>query len=261
MKTFEAIAKKIMRPPGAQNCARLNVLGDELATTNLIARFALSIPAFNYVPAVKQCRTHVQFGLARETAKRAVLRSGSPAGREQNASLVEAFWDYDGLRRYSECRSVEGFSGEFRISRDVRVPTSATFTILEGGKLVPVNVCGWKSLSLDLGQIRLWMSMLEIGLYSHADYRRSPAEVLLFLEEMTDQGPERLPHVIQRGDYNLLSDSEMRDQAELYVRAQVAALPIAEALWNEKQRKRMEEARARNEGDSDQLPRGPDLFD
>jgi hypothetical protein len=261
MAGFEAIARKISRPPGAQNCARLNVISDEQQTTALIAQFALSIPPFNYIPAIKQCRTHVQFGLDVETATNAVLLRGAPAGRDKNASLVRAFYDYDEERGYSKCLYVDGYDGEYRLSRDVHVPTRATFTILENGNLVPVTICGWKSLSLDVNQIRFWMTMMEIGLYSHSDYRRSPAEVALFLEEQTSEGPARFPHIIRRGDYTLFSPAEMRDQAELYIRAQAAALPIAEAKWTERERRRNQEEPETGRVDPREHPHQPGLFD
>lgn len=261
MAGFDAIARKITRPPGAQNCARLNAIGDEHATTSLIAQFALSIPPFNYIPAVKQCKTHVQLGLDVGTAINAVLRKGAPAGRDKNASLVRAFFDYDTIRRYSECLYVDGYDGEYRLSRDVHVPTKATFTILDSGNLVPVTICGWKSLSLDINQIRFWMTMMEIGLYSHSDYRRSPGEVALFLEEKTDVGPVRVPHIIHRGDYDLFSQSQMREQAELYVRAQAAALPIAEAKWIDRERKRTERETETRPSSPQKNPLHPGLFD
>lgn len=261
MSTFDSVIKKITTPPGAQNCARLNVVGDEAATTNRIAKFALGMPAFNYQPGTVQCRTHVNMPLAVGTAVHAVMNSGAPAGREQNAAFVRAFFAFDEVRGFSRCRVVDGYAGEYRLSRELRVPTKPTFTILENGQLVPVTVCGWKSLPLDNSQMRLWMTMLESGLYSHADFRHSPAEIVFFIEEQTDEGPMRVPLTIRRGDYSLFSESEMREQAELYVRAQAAALPIAEAAWLERERKRQAAAREENvRRDDPNLP-GPTLFD
>ena len=261
MQNFDVVAKKILRPPSAQNCARLNSIGNEIETTNLIVNFALGIPTFNYVSAIKQCSTHVQLGLDIETAKNAVLRSGSPAGRQQNAAFVEAFFAYDDIRGYSRLRSVENFDGEYRLSRNVRVPTRPTFTLLEDGELIPVSLCGWKSLPLDDAQIRFWMTMLEEGLYSHADYRRSAAEVVFFLGASGSKDSARAPHIIRRGDYTLLSSSEMRDQADLYVRAQTAALPIAEAIWEERERKRKDQVGEATTGTEHPEPFSPGLFD
>ncbi len=241
MTGFAAIAKRISNPPGAQNFARLNVMGDEAETTNLIARFATSVIPFNYNSGLKQCQTHVQLGLTVDTAVAAVLQCGAPMGRSENAALVRAFFDYDAERAYSKSLCVDSYLGDYRISRDVRVPTKPTFTILEGGRLVPVTVCGWKSLPLNVEQIRFWLTMMEDGLYSHSDYRTSPAEILLFIEHLTEYGKVRRPFLIKRGDYELLSPALMREQADLFTRAQAAALPIAEARWNEQQERRKQE--------------------
>lgn len=261
MSGFDDVAKKVSRPPGAQNCARLNVIGDGPATTLAIARFAVAIPPFNYIPGTNQCTTHVRLGLSLATAKAAVLRSGSPAGRQCNADFVEAFFEFDEERGYSRCKIVDSFQGEYRLSRNVRVPTVPTFTVLEHGQLVPITVCGWKSLPLDRGQLRLLMTMLEFGLYSHVDYRRSPAEVVFFLEEETPFGPKRQPHVIRRGDFTLLSERDMREQAELYVRAQAAAMPIAQELWLKREKKRQEKERDKTPTIISPANDGPTLFD
>jgi hypothetical protein len=259
MRKFETIARKIAQPPGGQNFARLNALGDEPITTSLIANFALSIPAFNYIPAMRQCTLKVQMGLELETALRAVRNSGSPAGREQNASFVEAFFGYDEERRYSGAKLIDSYHGQYRVSRDVSVPTKPTFTILEKGHQVPVILCGWKHLALCEDQIRLWLTILESGLFSYGDYRRSPAEILLFPEEATPFGPVRQPLVIARGDFSLLSDTEMKEQAELYVRAQAAALPLAEQKWKEREQRRRERGEAEPFSDV-VMPSHDDLF-
>ena len=259
MRRFDSVARKVCRPPGGHNFARLNVLGDEERTTERISSFALSIPAFNYLPSISQIQTLVQLGLSVETAVNAVLSSGAPAGRVENERFVRAFFAFDELRGYSRARFVDSYVGQYRISRDVNVPTKPTFTVLEKGHQVPIIVVGWKHLDLEHDQIRLWFSLLESGLFSYADYRRSPAEVVFFPEQPSEPEPIRAPFVIKRGDYQLLSEAEMRNQAELYVRAQAAAMPIAEARWLERERRREERERARPSKPAGDQPQD-DLF-
>lgn len=99
------------------------------------------------------------------------------------------------------------------------------------------------------------MTVLETGLFSYADYRRSPGRMVLFPINSED---ERAPLVVTRGDYEMLSASELRDQSALYIEAQTA-LPIAEQLWHEREAKR---ERSKPTADIDILPllRDPDLF-
>lgn len=239
--TFSKVEAKINRPPAAHNVARLLDPSSETKTTDNIARFSLGIPTFNYVGATKMIKDKVALGLDLATALKAVSESGSPAGRIQNQKLVRAFYAYDKTRKYSDRKVLDSYNGQFRISRKVMVPTSPTFTIFEHGHQVPVVMCGWKDMPLRPDQIRAWLSMLESGLFSFADYRNSPWEVLLFLEETTENGKIRQPRVIRRGEYNLFTEAELRELAAMYARAQKAAMPIARELWEKREEKRKEQ--------------------
>ncbi|MFZ4380719.1 MAG: hypothetical protein ACOYO0_01985 [Sandarakinorhabdus sp.] len=259
MASFDQIKRKVMRPPSAQNWTRLNAFGDLEKTTLLIANFAVGVPAFNYIPAVGACKHKVELGLDLDTAVKSVRRSGAPAGRESNESLVRAFYDYDGERQYGSKGFAESFDdGAFRVSRDVRVPTKPTFTTLDSGLLCPVLICGWQEFPFDLTHTRLFMTVLELGLFSFADYRRSPAEVVLFPMDGEGDDRRRLPKILKRGDYELLPEKQLREQSELYIEAQTAALPIAEDVWRKRDEKRKKEESASTPAfvfDAD-----PDLF-
>ena len=107
------------------------------------------------------------------------------------------------------------------------------------------------------------MTMLESGLFSFGDYRHSPAEVVLFPEsDAPGHEPKvRHPMVIERGKIDLFSESDMREIAAMFARAQAAAMPIAEAKWQERQERKapVDQPNQRpgiSEGDHDQ----PDLF-
>lgn len=248
MANFDSIKRKVMRPPSAQNWTRLNAFGDLEKTTSLIANFAVGIPAFNYIPGVGACRHKVELDLDLDTAIKSVRRSGAPAGRDSNESLVRAFYKYDTQRRYGAGGFAESFDeGAFRISRDVRVPTKPTFTVLQNGLLCPVLLCGWQEFPFDMAHTRLFMTVLELGLFSFADYRRSPAEVVLFPMEGLGGERRRRPMIIRRGDYELLSEKQLREQSELYVEAQSAALPIAEQAWHQREEKRRREQASASE--------------
>lgn len=242
MASFDQIKRKVMRPPSAQNWTRLNAFGDLKRTTLLIANFAVSVPPFNYNPAVGACKHKVELGLDLDTAIKSVQRSGAPAGRERNESLVRAFYDYDGERQYGSKGFAESFEdGAFRVSREVRVPTKPTFTVRNSGLLCPVLICGWQDFPFDLTHTRLFMTVLELGLFSFADYRHSPAEVALFPMDGEGNDRKRFPKILMRGDYELLSERQLREQSELYIEAQAAALPIAEDVWRKREENRKRE--------------------
>lgn len=248
MSSFDSIKRKVLRPPSAQNWTRLNAYGDLERTTLLIANFAVGIPSFNYQPGVGACKDRVKLDLDLDTAVKSVRRSGAPAGRMSNESLVRAFYEYDSERRYGAGGFAESFSdGAFRVSRQVLVPTKPTFTIRHSGILSPILLCGWQDFPFDDTHTRLFMTVLEIGLFSFADYRRSPAEVVLF--PMTGSGDDRhrVPMIIKRGDFQSLSERQLREQSELYIQAQSAALPIAEQVWRQREEKRQREEQSQSE--------------
>lgn len=259
--TFEHIEKKIKNPPAAQNVARLLDPSSEIKTTQNIARFAVGIPAFNYNSALAVCKDRVALNLDLGTALKAVSSAGAPAGRAENASLVKAFFQYDKSRGYSDLRSVDTYDGEYRISREIRVPTKPTFVVLEHGKQIPVLVCGWKTFKLERDQIRAWLTMLDSGLFSFADYRSSPWELRLFPEMDTIEGSVRMPICIGPDEYPLFSEREMRELAAMYERAQQAAMPIARELWESREARRREyEREVQHLEPSRVTPYEPDLF-
>jgi hypothetical protein len=237
---FSSIKKKIQTPPAAQNLVRLIDINDELKTTMNVANFALSIPSFNYLSGTKMCIDRVRMRLDEDTALAAVERSGAPAGRSHNSDFVKAFFEYDRTRGYSDQRHIDSYHGQYRVSRDINVPTVPTFTIIENGKQVPVVLCGWKDLRLEESQLKMWITMLESGLFSYGDYRHSPSEVLIFPE---DEKLMRQPLLIERGDIECFSDTEMREIVAMYARAQEAAMPIAEAKWYDREQVRKQKER------------------
>lgn len=247
---FENVKNKIKRPPSVHNLVRLINLNDELKTTKNVVNFALSIPSFNYASGTKMCVERVSIGLDLATALKAVERSGAPAGRAYNADFITAFFNYDEERRYSASQVFESYHGQYRISRDINVPTSPTFTIIENKEQVPVVLCGWKDLMLDKSQIQMWMTMLESGLFSYGDYRHSPGEVAIFPEQGTSETSDRQPLIINRGDYALFSEPDMREIAAMYARAQEAAMPIAEQRWNHREQARKQRDKDRGGYDS-----------
>lgn len=238
--TLERVLTKVANPPAPQNWVRLIVPDDVAHTAKNIANFALGIPEFNYVVGSKMCHDKVRNNLDLDTALKACERFGAPAGREQNASFVKAFYAFDESRRYSDARYFDSYQGFFPIAREVRMPTKATFTVIENKKQVPVVLCGWKTVPLDFGQRRIVSTVYESGLFSYGSYRHSPAEIAFFPEFETEDGRVRLPEVWHRGEYGLLSASEIKDLLELYALAQEAAVPLIRDKWADKERRRRE---------------------
>lgn len=262
--TLDSILKKVANPPAPQNWVRLIVAGDEFSTAKRIANLALGIPEFNYVVGTKMCHDRVRHKLELSTALKATARFGAPAGREQNGAFVKAFYAYDEVRRYSDAKYLDSYNGFFPISRDVKIPTKPTFTVLENRQQIPVVLCGWKSVPLDRSQRKIISTVYESGLFSYGAYRHSPGEIVFFPEGETLEGVERSAEVWQRGDWDLVPASELRDLLEFYASAQEMAEPIIREKWAKKLERDREKQRVeRDAGLADPQPiyGQKDLFD
>lgn len=241
--TLDSVLRKVAHPPAPQNWVRLIVPGDLIHTAKNIANFALGVPEFNYVVGSKMCHDRVRNQLDLSTALKACAKYGAPAGREQNAKFVEAFYAFDEKRRYSDARYFDSYNGFFPTSREVKIPTKPTFTIIENKKQVPVVLCGWKTVPLDFTQRKIVSTVYESGLFSFGAYRHSPGEIVFFPEFETEHGCVRFPEVWHRGEFGLLTANEIRDLLEFYALAQEEAIPIIRDKWAQKEEKRREKER------------------
>lgn len=244
--TLERVLAKVANPPAPQNWVRLIVPGDLVHTSKKIASFALGVPEFNYVVGTKMCHDLVRNQLELDTAIKACERYGAPAGREQNADFVRAFYAYNERRKYSDGRYFDSYNGFFPIARETKMPTKPAFTVIENKKQVPVVLCGWKSVPLDFGQRRIVSTVYESGLFSYGPYRHSPGEIVFFPECETEEGLQRFPEVWRRGEFGLLTVGEIKDLLEFYALAHEAAIPLIRDKWAEKER------RGRERGEEDQ---------
>jgi hypothetical protein len=101
-----------------------------------------------------------------------------------------------------------------------------TLVAREAGQLKPIFVFGWKSVPLTRFQRRLLMTILEDAIFSLTDFESSDAEIV-FLPEVDGT---RRSEVWHRGDYDLLSQVELKNQIELLLTARSMAYPLI-AEW------------------------------
>ena len=153
------------------------------------------------------------------TAIRAALSRGHIKSRPYVAEYVGAFYDYDAVRNYSGMPSYDQYVAPFNISRDIRVPVKPLIVISEGGVLKPIFIVGWATMPLIVFQRRLLMTVLEDAVFSLTDFQNSPGEFVCFPRLTGTNSGGRTPEVWNRGDYELLTDKELKDQLDLYLRA------------------------------------------
>lgn len=242
------ILRKLDHPPAGPNWVRF-IFDDVARTAKAILRFTKSQPQFNYQPGYHGIKDRIELGITREQAIVVASTKGAPAGRTQNIEFVEAFFDYDSERRYSASNPI-GFDVEyFRVSRSVIVPVAPLSIIRERRKFVPIFLCGWNTNPLRLLQRRLLMTIYEDAFLSLTDYQQAPAEVLFFPKN-EDEG-ERKPELWLRGDYELLSKTELDECVEIFVLARDMVRQILLA----------EIEQLREKAKQDQSPPGADAGD
>ena len=218
----EKLIKKLDRPPAGANWVRL--VGDnELSTAKSILSFLRGSPRFSYIPASKVIRDRIELGIDRESAAKAGCKTGNPLGRSSNLELVNAFYDYDQIRGYSSSNTIAFDTEYFQISRDISVPIKPLSIIRENGKFVPIFLIGWTENLLSIEQRRLLMTIIEDAFLSLTDFQSSPAEVLFFPKVETLNGKQRITEVWKRGDYDLLSDAQLADRVDLFMKARELA--------------------------------------
>lgn len=224
------IFRKLDRIPAAPNFVRYN-FDDLVKTLKAYVAFAKGMPTVTYAEGIKIIRDLVLGLIGIEQAKKAAYRLPPSPSRKSVIEFVEAFCLYASERHYQGVPAFSEFSVSFAIGRNLFVPVRPTLVSREGGKFRPTFVFGWKSVPLDDFQRRLLMTMLEDAVFSLTDFQTSDAEIV-FLPE-TDG--IRSPEVWNRGDYELLSEVQLRNQMELFLSAREQAYPIIQEWLQSRQ--------------------------
>lgn len=228
-KDYAKIIAKLDRPPAGPNWVRF--IGEDVPlTTKLILSFAKGIPQFTYQTGYAAIKDRIQLGIDLETAIGIIKRGGAPAGKSQNEELVRAFFMHDHERGYAARNPIEFERGHFLVSREVQVPVAPLSVIREGGKFLPIFVCGWSTLSLSLMQRRLLVTICEDAFLSLTDYQDGPAEFLFFPKDGKEK--QRSSEIWQRGDYDQLSGGQLADCIEMFLEARDEARRILMEEWH-----------------------------
>ena len=228
-RTAKAIFSKLDRIPAAPNFVRYNF--DDLSKTlKAYVAFAKGMPTVSYVEGLKIIKDLVLGWTDAKQAKIAARKLKDSPSREAVIGFVDAFCEYSATREYTATPAFSEFSTSFAVGRNLFLPVKPTLVAREDGQFRPIFVFGWKTVPLDRFQRRLLMTILEDAIFSLTDFSGSDAEIV-FLPEVEGK---RVPEVWHRGDYDLLSESELRNQMELFLSAREMAYPIIEQWVSDK---------------------------
>jgi hypothetical protein len=221
----DPLFRKLDRIPAAPNFVRYN-FEDLSKTLKAYVAFAKGMPTVSYVEGLKIVTDLVLGWIDVEQARKAAQLLKESPSRQQIIGFVDAFCAYAATRQYVATPAYTEFTASFPIARELFIPVKPTLVAREGGELKPIFVFGWKSVPLSLFQRRLLMTILEDAIFSLTDFEQSDAEIV-FLPEVDRV---RTPEVWHRGDYDLLSPIELKNQIELFLSARSQAYPII-ANW------------------------------
>ncbi|MDB5679630.1 hypothetical protein [Sphingomonas bacterium] len=227
----DPLFRKLDRIPGAPNFVRYN-FEELIKTTKAYVQFAKGMPTVSYAAGITLVKDLVLGIIDAEQARKAAQRLKESPSKKAVIEFVKAFCLYAESRQYRATPSYSDFSAFFPIGRDLFIPVKPTLVAREDGQLKPVFAFGWKSVPLTTYQRRLLMTILEDAIFSLTDFESSDAEIV-FLPEVNGV---RTPEVWHRGDYELLSPVELRNQLEVFLSAREAAYPII-ADWLKTKRK------------------------
>lgn len=221
----DPLFRKLDRIPAAPNFVRYNF--EELAKTlKAYVAFAKGMPTVSYAEGIKLVKDLVLGLIDGEQAKKAARRVKDSPSRIPMIEFIDAFCDYADTRNYVATPAFSDFAASFPIARELFIPVKPAMVARESGQLKPIFVFGWKSVPLSNFQRRLLMTILEDAIFSLTDFEGSDAEIV-FLPEVDGT---RKPEVWHRGDYELLSAAELKNQIELFLSARALAYPII-ANW------------------------------
>lgn len=221
----DPLFRKLDRIPAAPNFVRYNF--EELQRTlKAYVAFAKGMPTISYVEGLKIIKDLVLGLIDTVQAMKAAERLRESPSKEALVEFVEAFCGYALTRQYVATPTYSEFSTSFPIARELFIPVKPTLVAREGGQLKPIFVFGWKSVPLTHFQRRLLMTILEDAIFSLTDFESSDAEIV-FLPEIDGN---RRAEVWHRGDYELLSQVELKNQIELFLTARSMAYPLI-AEW------------------------------
>lgn len=218
----DPLFRKLDCIPGAPNFVRYN--HEELARTlKAYVQFAKGMPTVSYADGVTIIKDLVLGIIGSAQANKAADRLKDSPSREAVIEFVRAFGRYSDTRLYEATLGYADFATSFQIGRGLYVPVKPTLVARENGQFKPIFVFGWKTVPLSRFQRRLLMTILEDAIFSLTDFSDANAEIV-FLPE--NKEGVRVPEVWHRGDYELLSDIELRNQMEVFLSARDAAYPI-----------------------------------
>jgi hypothetical protein len=232
-----AAISKIDRPPAAENWVRMQHPNVD-QTTRAVFNFLRGSPTFNYSVGKSAARAKIEDQIPRKMAEEMVLRSKGDVSRKFNLELIRAFLDYEELNPIDGVKAFDEYSENFMLSRSIWIPVRPLTVIREAGSFTPIFLCPWSRVSLDTYQASLLMTILEDVVFSHTDFEDSEGKILFFPKVPGEFGTMfRKPMIWKRGQFPLLSKSDLTDQIRIFLESKNLATVLYQDYLNKKEKR------------------------
>lgn len=219
------LVTKLERPPHVPNLVRY-IHEDVPSTVKALVAFARNRPSRTYVAGNGIVQHRLILGIDRRTALKAAAEHGHASSRSINVEYVKAFFDYDEEHGVSGTPSFDQMVEPYRVSRTVSVPVKPLAVCSEKGRLKASFSLGWSTLPLTRQQWRLKMTMIEDAVFTLTDFEDARGVFYAFPREKKTDADSRKPFIVNRGDFELLTASELKEQLDVYL----TALELAKAI-------------------------------
>jgi hypothetical protein len=217
-KDYNKALTKLERPPQAFNFVRY-IHTDIETMTKALVEFALNFPFYTYRAGNTVVRDCINLSIDDQTALTAVSTRGAANSREINKEYVSAFLANRDKLKLLGIPTFDQFTTPYPVSASIQIPVKPLTVCLEGHKLRAIFSVGWASIPFDEFQWKLLLTIMEDAVFSLEDLKDAAGEFHAFPREKKNKPGNRKSLLVQRGDFELLSQSDLREIMDNYLTA------------------------------------------
>jgi hypothetical protein len=214
MGVFVPKKKSPTRIPSLQHFSVL--LGGDVPQIEKRIRALSKLPPVSYMRLRDQWTIDlVRFGVPISTIERACELLKGELNRKSNLEALRALAEY--LRIFRPDKLLALDKRYYPIGRGLQVPVNPPGVIVEGGKPKLFWPSFWKQDKFDPLTRAIFGSVLDRSIFRLPDYRDLP---LTFVDLSAETGSKtRSMKVLEKKDFVLLSDAELRAETDKFVEA------------------------------------------
>jgi hypothetical protein len=220
---LDSIIAKLKQPPSVPNWIRYNHPSVAM-TRKAIVSFALGFPNHSLFAIYPIIGDMITFGTSEADALRGIQNHDNPKVCQLGREIIQAFAAFLRKEKITGIRIFEDFSGQFRVARDIVVPVTPTFVILENGLPTPVFFIGWTTMPFSDRQKRLLTTAIDDAVLSFSDFKGARGHIFCAPRPKGSKSERIIRHWTTE-DHPRFSSEELNRQLDRYATALELAGP------------------------------------